>query len=332
MAASNKITWISVLKGFNILLVLCMNDYLVDMSTGSNHLFLSGFKAYYEPWYMALFIFTSGFLLQLSRIRKGYSFKILYIDKVKRIVVPFVFFVTVFYLAKIAMAPFIKTAVPLSLTEYLKSFVYYRGYSSEMLWFLPVLFESMLLYPLYLWLEKNVVRMVVFLLVLVGFYCLDLPIFSDYNVFYIFYINKYLIFFFVGILFCRYELYRYLDKVWISALSIVVYSLVYYFTDLYLVIQLLGIVMAVSISMTVSRVLPNLFSSFRDYIYQIYLMSLFFQCFVEIVLWKQLFYNESLFYIFYLLNILLGIYGPVLVSKCVERVPNKYIRLCFGLK
>ena len=93
-----------------------------------------------------------------------------------------------------------------------------------------------------------------------------------------------------------------------------------------------GIVMCVAVGQSVARRLPGLFGSFRDYIYQIYLMSMFFQAFVELVLWKRLFYDERLFLVFYALNILAGIYLPTLVARLAQRQPYRLVRLCLGIK
>ena len=61
-------------------------------------------------------------------------------------------------------------------------------------------------------------------------------------------------------------------------------------------------------------------------------MSFIFQAFVELVLWKKLFYNENLFWLFYVMNITAGVFCPILVTKLVNRCPQKIVRLCFGLK
>jgi len=61
-------------------------------------------------------------------------------------------------------------------------------------------------------------------------------------------------------------------------------------------------------------------------------MSLPLQTFVELILWKHLFYNEQLFIVFYALNLLFGLYIPVVISKVMERNPIRFIRLCFGLQ
>ena len=95
---------------------------------------------------------------------------------------------------------------------------------------------------------------------------------------------------------------------------------------------LTGILMMCALCLQAVKYVPKLFSSFRDYIFPIYLMSWPFQTFVELILWKHLFYNEQWFYVFYVLNIAFGLYLPVLVSKLVERCPVRFVRLCFGLQ
>lgn len=113
--------------------------------------------------------------------------------------------------------------------------------------------------------------------------------------------------------------------------TVAVYAASYCVVD-GLATSIAGIVMCVAVGQSVARRLPGLFGSFRDYIYQIYLMSMFFQAFVELVLWKRLFYDERLFLIFYALNILAGIYLPTLVARLAQRQPYRLVRLCLGIK
>ena len=96
-----RIEWLAVLRGLNILLVVMVHVQLVDMSTGQNHTFCNALSFPFHPIRMPLFIFISGGLLYLSRIRKDISTKALYKDKFQRIMIPFVFFVVVYYLIKV---------------------------------------------------------------------------------------------------------------------------------------------------------------------------------------------------------------------------------------
>ena len=104
-----RIEWLAVLRGLNILLVVIVHIQLVDMATGENHFFCRALSIPFHPIRMPLFIFISGGLLYISRIRKQIETKALYKDKFQRIMIPFVFFVVVYYLIKCIFNQFAKT-------------------------------------------------------------------------------------------------------------------------------------------------------------------------------------------------------------------------------
>ena len=326
-----RIEWLAILRGLNILLVVMVHVQLVDMLKGQNHLFCSTVSSPFHPIRMPLFIFISGGLLYISRIRKNIPTPALIKDKFQRIMLPFLFFVVVYYLIKCVFNQFSKTPIELSWCNFLESFVYYRGHASQPLWFLAVLMFLMLLYPLFRYLCNKKYLMVAFLLFCCGISFIDTNLDSPWNVFYIMELHHYLVYFFFGIFFFRFELYKYIDKIAIL-LSISLAYLVCYKYNIPLLTSLIGIIMMCSLSMIVSHFFPRLFSYFREYIFQIYLMSLPFQNFVELILWKQLFYHEQLFFLFYIINISAGLFMPVLIAKLVKRCPYKSVRLCFGLQ
>ena len=326
-----RIEWLAVLRGLNILLVVMFHIQLVDMSTGTNHSFCSAVAFPFNPIRMPLFIFISGGLLFLSRIRKKIEIKVLYKDKFQRIMIPFFFFVIANYVLKVVFNEFAKTPTELSWSHFLQSFVYYRGYPSQTLWFLAVLMMFMLMYPLFRYLCDNKYRMACFFLFCSAIYFIDSNLDSPYNVFYVLDIQHYLVYFFFGILFIRYELYNYIKSIGALLILILLYVVSYYYS-ISLLTSIVGIMMMCSLCLKIAQYLPNLFSSFREYIFQIYLMSLPFQAFVELILWKNLFYNEQLFYLFYAINLLAGLFIPVLIAKLVERCHVRMIRLCFGLQ
>jgi fucose 4-O-acetylase-like acetyltransferase len=326
-----RIEWLAVLRGFNILLVVMVHIQLVDMSTGTNHLFCSAVAFPFHPIRMPLFIFISGGLLYLSRIRKNISTKALYKDKFQRIMIPFFFFVIAYYILKIVFNEFAKTPTELSLSYFFQSFIYFRGFPSQPLWFLAVLMMFMLMYPLFCYLCDNKYRMACFFLFCSAIYFIDSNLDSPYNVFYVLDIQHYLVYFFFGILFFRYELYNYIKSTGALLILILLYVVSYYYS-IDLLTSIVGIMMMCSLCLKIAQYLPNLFSSFREYIFQIYLMSLPFQTFVELILWKNVFYYEEFFYLFYAINLLAGLFMPVLIAKLVERCHVKMIRLCFGLQ
>ena len=326
-----RIEWLAVLRGLNILLVVMVHIQLVDMSTGTNHSFCSAVAFPFHPIRMPLFIFISGGLLYLSRIRKNIPTKALYKDKFQRIMIPFLFFVIAYYVLKVVFNEFAKTPTELSWSYFLQSFVYFRGYPSQPLWFLAVLMMFMLMYPLFCYLCDNKYRMACFFLFCSAIYFIDSNLDSPYNVFYVMDIQHYLVYFFFGILFFRYELYNYIKSTGALLILILLYVVSYYYS-IDLLTSIVGIMMMCSLCLKVAQYLPNLFSSFREYIFQIYLMSLPFQTFVELILWKNVFYYEEFFYLFYAINLFAGLFMPVLIAKLVERCHIKMIRLCFGLQ
>lgn len=325
-----RIEWLALLRGLNILLVVMFHVQLIDMSTGNNHSFCTDICLPFNPIRMPLFIFCSGGLLYISRIRKEWKVSNLYIDKINRIVIPFVFFVTFYYFFKLLLNPFIKTKITFSITDYLDSFCFYYGHPSAHLWFLPVLFWFMLLYPFFRWLCLSKLRMSLFLIFCIFFYFVDFTTLADYNYFCILSLNNFLIYFFSGILFFRYNLYKYLQNSFSLLFIAVLYGLSYWY-NIPLLTSLLGILLMILICQQITKFYPSLFSSFREYIYQIFLMSFIFQPFVELILWKKIFYNEHFFFFFYILNVLFGIFMPVLVTKFIENSKNKWLKRCIGL-
>ena len=139
-----RIQWLALLRGLNIILVVMGHVQLINISTGLNHMFCQQITEPFAPIRMPLFIFCSGGLLYLSRINKDWKVKKLYIDKIKRIVCPFLFFVTFYYVFKLLMNPLTKTKVVFSVRDFLESFYIYYQHPSAHLWFLSVLFWFML--------------------------------------------------------------------------------------------------------------------------------------------------------------------------------------------
>jgi len=329
--ANQRLSWLSILRGLNILLVVMFHVKLIDLSTGENNTFCEDICIPFNPVRMPLFIFVSGGLLYLSRINKNVSTKNLYYDKFQRIMIPYFFFVIVYFLIKLIFNQFTKTKIELSLSYFLESFIYFNNHPSAPLWFLAVLMMFMLLYPLYFYLCKHSYLMVLFLLLAAAFYFVDFNIDERWNIFYILNVHHYFIYFFFGIFVFKFQIYRYLNDIKILFLLIPLYTILYYF-QIPLLTSLIGILMMCSLCFQLEKYMPYLFNSFREYIFQIYLLSLPFQAFVELILWKHLFYNSNYFLVFYVLNVFLGIMMPVLISKIVNRCPIKIVRLCFGLK
>lgn len=328
--SNKRLLWIDILRGLTIMLVVMWHVNLVDLSTGLNHPFCKDVSSLFTPFRIPLFMFISGGVLYIGRISRNWDCKKLYLDKAKRLLLPLMCFVVIYVAIKCLFIPFVKTPFQLSIAEFFRSFVYFqKGNPAAHLWFLALLFLLMLFYPVYKIVCRNNyllnLMLVISLLLNIFFKGGFSPIFC------LNYLPNYFIFFFCGIYCFRYQLFLYLEKPSATLICIAFYALSFY-VGIELITQLCGVAMMVSIGINISKYIPGLFSSFRGYSYQIYLMSMMFQGIVELILWKKLFYNESLFYFFYILNVLAGIYLPVLVAKWVEKCNYSYVRICFGLK
>ena len=194
----------------------------------------------------------------------------------------------------------------------------------------------MALYPLYLLVLRMGKRVVIFLgIILFALYPFDFRQYTTTNWCQLFTLNKYLPFFFTGIVPFKYSLWKYLDNKVALLVCFVLYWGIYFAVPhnnyTLLLMSISGIMFMISLCLFLSHPFPKLFSSFRNYIFQIYLFGIAFQAFVELILWRALGCPDSLVYLFYVLNILAGVYLPVLMSKIIEKIPYRPIRLCFGL-
>lgn len=97
------------MRGLSIVLVVMFHVQLVNMATDANHSLCTTLPTIFTHIRMPFFIFTSGGLLYLSRIRREWTTRALYADKLRRIAVPFVFFVTFHYLFKLLAGAWAKT-------------------------------------------------------------------------------------------------------------------------------------------------------------------------------------------------------------------------------
>lgn len=72
-----------------------------------------------------------------------------------------------------------------------------------------------------------------------------------------------------------------------------------------------------------------IFGSFRNYTYQIFLLGIFIQIGIKIIYDKL--GIQGTYPYFYILCVLSGIYIPVLISKVIQRIGNKYLNMLIGL-
>lgn len=324
---NNSISWISVCQGWAIALVVLGHGGIYSTSfpvAFSVRQIIYGF-------HMPLFFFLSGFLLYYSRIGRGVSFSSVFVEKVKRLYVPFLFFTLVYVLFKLILGTLAAHPFHFSERFFIDTFVLYRSNPNFEMWFLVALFVIMLLYPLYRWIDSHPFYEGTFLLMscLLSLLPAEVSVFQLSNVFWG------LPFFYFGILACKYDLFVRLTGVRWLFVSVLLFAGLNIFSAVLprLLVAFGGIVCSVLASMYVSRYWPALFSSFRNYSYQIFLLAVFPQLVVFTAYGHYVPMSVPGYCLFYFASFFLGLYVPVAVASLVKKgVDNRYLNLLFGIK
>lgn len=323
-----KITWLQILQGWSMLLVVIGHITLTGTFKNPETPVSAAIETIIYSFHMPLFMFISGFLFYLTKISRGKAYPEVVADKLKRLGTPYLFFTVFTFIVKFIFAPFMKRPVELSLSQFVDSFLYPGSNPLSEMWFVATLFIIMLLYPLLKYLITSPFKISVLLLASLAlnlFFPTDVDLLCLSSVAYM------LLFFSFGILFCQFGLQRFLATPWAL---VVLTALFVAFTLMpgcpLLLLNLSGILFSVALALNLEPVAPRLFSSFRDYTFQIFLLGIFPQIAVRI-LYARLPHSEFSYWALYLASIVLGLYLPVLIAKVVEKSRSTLVRRCFGL-
>lgn len=324
-----KIVWISILQGLTMLLVVIGHSDLNEKGT----IPAIGFVyQLFKSFRMPLFILISGYLFGLTRISKNKEYGFVVVDKLKRLGIPFLFFSVIGFVTKYISSAYVKNPLgDMSFGYVLDIFLGLETSPLGALWFVYVTFMLMLLYPFYSWVLKH---KYISILVLLGGIVLNLhPIPVD--LFMINRVSRLFIYFFAGLLIEKYDLAKYakadIKRVIILIALYLAAFLSVYFELLpipYLILSFCGIVMSFHIAKYAEVFYSKLFNSFRYNTYQIYLISVFPQMLFEMI-YRQI--GSHFFLLFYIINILVGLYFPIFIVKVVEKYNLKYLKPCIGL-
>lgn len=333
-ATKEKILWLSIVQGWAILLVVVghVNCYTYA-AEGEMYGLSTWVTRLCYAFHMPLFMFVSGGLLYYSRLAKGWSAKAVYADKFKRLVLPYLFFILLAMVLKGVLGGYSKRgAVDISLPTYLSAlFNPSEGPLAEM-WFVATLLWFMVMYPLFRWSMRNQYLEMGLLAVTLLPFIAGMP-WDTNGWFNLGGVPRYAFYFFGGMLFFKYRLYRYArGRVWVAAvLTGLFLACVFAQRDGSAFTATAGILMSVAWGVIAEERFPRLFSSFRDYSFQIFLIGIFPQMFLELFLWRRFPY-EGLQIPFYIISCCAALMTAVIVSKCVKRIPSRIARRFFGLK
>ncbi|MDL2240834.1 acyltransferase [Bacteroidales bacterium OttesenSCG-928-K22] len=327
---SNHLPWLSILRGWAVLLVVIFHSP-IKYQPGFIGDFFNGFNTIMH-FRMPLFFFISGFLLYHTKLKYNSSYKDIWKKRITRVAYPYLFLCTLIYLVKLALASYVKRPVDLSLISYIEMFLYPRhNLPWGPFWFLNTILIFFILYPLIKVSLKSWYGILIAILVTLTlrFTVPDVDMIFD-----LWTVAYYFIFFYFGILFSKFNLIEYFRKNinWNFAISLIIFIaanlLIYYFNGLdygynalnpiKLIHALSGISLSIYLSLLCAKYTPNIFSSFRKYYYQVYLFGTLSQLVVLEIYFKVS--SPILMLTLSILNIFVGIYVPVFISKIIQKI------------
>lgn len=328
MAGKKKINWLLILQGWAMLLVIIGHSSLVPFEEAPVWDRLLFQFAY--SFHMPLFMLISGFLFYQTRIKHNEEksnwggYKELLFNKFQRLLIPGLFFSIVALLLKFAFPGEMERTISFSLPEIIRSYLYPFDNAFRELWFVVTLMWMFVLAPLWRLTFKHdgaVVATVVVLLLLhlchpsTELLCLGrLMIFA--------------IWFYLGMICCKYDWVSIMQK---NPYLIFLIGSFIYIVGLYLhdsIATCGGIIFSFAFAFIADKFLPQLFCTFRNYTYQIYLIGIFAQIFVKIIAK----HSDMPYVVGYLLCVAAAIYVPVIISRLVKKINWPPLSICVGLK
>lgn len=329
---SAKINWIIILQGWSMLLVIAGHAGLSSMARNPNEPIISLIEYVIYSFHMPLFMVISGYLFYLISVSKKQSYVKFMSGKLKKLGIPFLFFTV----ATLAIKPFFNSVVnrptTFSLYELVRVIIYPSDNPLGELWFINALFWMFVMSPIIIVAMKKIWTRIMLLLLLLGLHYISIPggeILGINSVF------SYFLWFYIGVLVSRLDIYKLLYGSLklvgsiVCFFTLVIIQHYYNVSAIAIFTTIAGCIMSFSLAINADKVFPLLFSSFRNYTYQIFLMGIFFQAAFKII--YQHILAPDYYGLCYIICILLGVYTPVLISKIVQRINSKYISPIIGL-
>ena len=149
-----KIKWLAVLQGLSMLLVVIGHVSLTNIPGDPTTPIATGIEKVIYSFHMPLFIFISGWLFYYTFIHKDKGYGDVVKSKLRRLGIPFLTFTFVATVLKFAFPSLMHRQV--TAQELIDTFILFRSNPLGEMWFIVVLFELMLLYPVYKHVSRNV--------------------------------------------------------------------------------------------------------------------------------------------------------------------------------
>ena len=326
-----KINWILILQAWAILWVVIGHSPLKMPISSGDPLYVDILYKIAYSFHMPLFIFVSGYLFYLTRIKKEMQYGKMVVDKLQRLGIPFVVFTLISMVLKTIFSASMARPSEISINEFVHAILFPGDGPLGELWFIAVIMWCFIFSPLWkMLLSQQYITLptIIFLYILHLF----VPNFANSLLCMDLFFQK-AIYFFLGMCCCKWinmEKFHSTQVTYIlSVLSVITYVLCFiFFANLTEIVTFLGIVSSICIALSLDKLFPKVFCSFRDYTYQIYLMGIFIQIGCKTVFNK----TTAPYTLGFIVCTILGLYIPVLVSKVLERINRQPLMLCVGLK
>lgn len=136
-----------------MLLVVIGHVSLTNVAGDPSTPIATGIEKVIYSFHMPLFIFISGWLFYYTCISRGKPYRDMLVSKAKRLAIPFFAFTIIAMVLKMAFPQLMHRVVDAE--EIINTFVFFRSNPLGEMWFVIVLFELMLMYPVYKLISKN---------------------------------------------------------------------------------------------------------------------------------------------------------------------------------
>lgn len=323
MAEKKKINWLLILQGWAMLWVVIGHSFLGEPGKGpewENILYNTAYS-----FHMPLFMLVSGWLFYLTRLLEGkWTYPAIISDKSVRLLLPGFVFSLVAFSVKIVFPGEMTRPTGYSLQDILHAYLFPNDNPLRELWFIATLFWFFLLVPLWKYVLNRRWAMWGMLAILVGLHFIKLNV----DLLCLDRVVNYSVWFYMGLVVSKEKYVEALIKYpWhVLLVGMCVWLLGQYTIPFIVTIGCMTVSLA--LALLADRYVPRLLFSFRNYTYQIFLMGIFAQVFVKII-YRHV---EMPYVAAFVLCVVMGLYVPVLVSKCVEAINWHPLCLCVGLK
>lgn len=315
---TSKINWLLILQGWTMLWVVIGHSPLQPAHTELSHWYSDLLSDLAYSFHMPMFIFISGYLFYLTRIKTGKTYWPTIKDKIIKLGIPYLFFTIFAMVLKSVFSTEMDRPTSITFGELAHAFLYPDDGPVSGFWFLAVIMWCFLFYPLWKALLRNKATVICGLIVTLAL-CLTVD-FSENNLFCFLKFLSHSFYFFLGAVACRYGLHEMKTPVLytVGILSLLIFTLLFivHINGAEVITAVMGMLFSISFAQILNNFIPSAFSSFRNYTYQIYLMGIFFQIFTKIIFKHYLFDN----FFAYTLCVLSGLYFPVLISIAVKKI------------